>query len=314
MKTLTLVCIIAISAIATAQTENPNTTTTTSVAPVSGTSTTTTTTVPTKKTFGGFVISDTTADQSGTNGAAGTNVVQSVTTVGGSYQLTDSTKLAISQSFETASNGMYQHQLNDKLNDNNFRPMHVEPAINTVLTNFLGTDRTKIDFRARLNNTNALWNSYGGATGIERHYQVSANSMVNFTPRISGTMYNEMRVFQYTDNSASRSRVSLLPGIGYSISDSLSFYQIAGYILNTKDGESLTNIRERLYLETGLNYAPAVLGGLNINLIAFQDKMISSQVDGEKVSSLNLFSANNNNDGTASNDAVVYEAILSYNF
>lgn len=352
MKMLTLVCIIAVSAVASAQTATTTTTTTANTAkakkaakkaklqaadtainttetsatssktasevsaavPVAGTSTATTTPAPATKSFGGFVISDTTADQTGMNGATGSNAMQSVTTVGGSYQLTDSTKVSIGQAFETASNGMYQHQLNNKLDDNNFRPMYVEPAINTVFTNFLGTDRTKVDFRARLNNINALWNEFGGAAGIERHYQLSSNSMKALSPQFALTMYNEARVYQYTDNSDAQTRISLLPGAGFALNDQLSFYQIAGYIINTKDGASLTNKRERLYLETGLNYAPAAVAGLNINLLAFQDKMIASQVNGEKVSSLDLYSSNNNNDGTAANDSVVYEAIINYNF
>ncbi|MBC7457175.1 MAG: hypothetical protein H7235_02775 [Bdellovibrionaceae bacterium] len=351
MKMLTLVCIIAISAVATAQTATPTTTATTTAkakkaakkaklqaadtainttetsatsaktasevsasVPVVGTSTTVTTPAPATKTFAGFVISDTSADQSGMGGASGSNNIQSVTNVGGSYQLTNLTKVSIAQAFETASNGMYHHQLNNKLDNNNFRPMYVEPAINTLLTNFLGTDRTKVDFRARLNNTNALWNEFGGAAGVERHYQISSNSMKALTPQFALTMYNEARVYQYTDNSAVGTRISLLPGAGYAINDQLSFYQIAGFIMNTKDGESLTNKRERVYLETGLNYAPAALSGLNINLLAFQDKMVASQVATEKVSSLDLYSANNNKDGTSSNDAVAYEAIINYNF
>ncbi len=369
MKMLTLVCIIAVSAVATAQTATTKTTTTANTAkakkaakkaklqaadtainttetsatssktasevsaavPVAGTSTATTTPAPTTKSFAGFVISDTTADQSGIGGAAGTNNIQSVTTVGGSYQLTPSTKVSIGQAFETASKGFYTNpvegsampqamkeavtaQFNDELNKDNFRPMYVEPAINTVFTNFLGTDRTKVDFRARLNNYNALWNKVGGAGGIDRHYQLSSNSMKALSPQLALTMYNEARVYQYTDNSDAQTRISLLPGAGFAINDQLSFYQIAGYIINTKDGASLTNKRERLYLETGLNYAPVAVSGLNINLLAFQDKMIASQVNGEKVSSLDLYSSNNNNDGTASNDSVVYEAIINYNF
>jgi hypothetical protein len=370
MKMFTLVCIIAASAIATAQTATNTATTTitnstktkkaakkaklqsadtaintteasatssktateiSAAVPVAGTSTATTVPAPATKSFGGFVISDTTADQSGVGGAAGSNNMQSVTTVGGSYQLTDSTKVSIAQAFETASKGFYTNpvegsampqamkevvtaQFNDDLNQNNFRPMFVEPAINTVFTNFLGTDRTKIDFRARLNNTNALWNKVGGAAGTDRHYQLSANSMKALTPQLALTMYNEARVFQYTDNSEARARFSLLPGAGYAINDQLSFYQIAGYIMNTKDGASLTNNRERMYLETGLNYAPAAVTGLNINLLVFQDKMVATQVNGEKVNGFDLYSANNNKDGTSSNDAVVYEAIVNYNF
>ena len=364
----TLVCVIATSVIATAQTATNTTTTKSAIkaqkaakkaklqaadtainktetsatssktssevsasVPVAGTSTTVTTPAPATKSFGGFVISDTTADQTGVGGASGANNVQSVTTVGGNYQLTNSTKLSIGQAFETASKGFYINpvegsampqamkeaitaQFNDDLNKNNFRPMYVEPAINTVFTHFLGTDRTKLDFRARLNNVNALWNKVGGASGINRHYQLSTNSMKALTPQFALTMYNEARVYQYTDNSDAQARISLLPGAGYAINDQLSFYQIAGYILNTKDGASVTKKRERLYLETGLNYAPVAISGLNINLLAFQDKMVSSQVSGEKVNDFDLFSANNNNDGTSSNDAVVYEAIINYNF
>lgn len=368
MKMLTLVCVIAISAVATAQTATNTTTTTTTVktkkaakkaklqaadtainttetsatssktasevsaaVPVSGTSTAVTTPAPTTKTFAGFIISDTSADQSGVGGAAGGNNVQSVTTIGGSYQLTDSTKLSIGQAFETASKGFYTNpvqesalataekeaataQFSDELDKNNFRPMYVEPGVNTVFTNFLGTDRTKIDLRARLNNTNSLWNKLGGASTIDRHYQLSANSMKALTPQVALTMYNEARFYQPRDNSAASSRISLLPGVGYAFNDSFSLYQIAGYIVNTQDGEQLRNSRERLYLETGLNYAPAALTGLNINLLAYQDKMVVSQGAGNKVSSLDLFSANNNDDGTSSGDAVVYEAIINYNF
>ncbi len=343
----TLVCIIATSAIATAQTANTTTTTTTNtsvakakkkkktkapieiktvdtpvekttsvttpteVAPAVGSSTAAVPAAAPVKDFTGYILSDTSADQSNTHG---TENIDSITMIGGSYQLAAGTKLGISQAFETVSHAAFGNKQNEAIDQNNFRPLYVEPGINTTLTNFLGSDTTKFDFKTRFYNDNALSYKVGGGAAINRHYNISTNSNIAFNPHFSGSLYNEARIYEMRDQSAAATRISFLPSLGYAINDSISFYQIVGYMINTRDGETLTNKRERMYLETGLNYSPAAIKGLGINLLTYQDKMIVSKLDTEKVSGFSLYDVNNNNDGTSSNDSMVYEAIVNYSF
>ena len=278
------------------------------VVPATGTSTTAAPAAAPQNDFGGSITSDTTADQSA---AQGTESIQSVTTIAGRYQISETSKAGLSQSFETGNDTAIGKQYSDELNKNNFRAMFFEASINKTLLNFAGTERTTFDFRTRFYNRESFSIL---ALGLDRHYNISSFSNIAFTPKFSGTLYNEFRIFQLRDGSAMPSRFSVLPSANYAINDALSFYQIAGFIMNTRDGAAFSNQRERMYIETGVNYAPAALAGFNINLLVYQDKMIASQAADEKVSSLSIYDATNNNDTTKARDIVAYEAILNYSF
>ncbi|MBC7753910.1 MAG: hypothetical protein H7Z71_06710 [Moraxellaceae bacterium] len=347
MKMLTLVCLIAASAVATAATTTATTTATTNkintakmnkaiqkkaakkaaseiqttavpveqttsvttpneVLPPTGTSTTAAPAAAPKNDFGGSITSDTTADQSTYKG---TEAVQSATVIGGKYQISEATKTGLSVAFESATNKHYKELRNEELAKNNFRSMFLEPYINTTLTNFVGTDRTAFGFNLRFVDRN----SFAGG-GADHRYTLSSNSTIAINPKFSATLYNEFRAVQFIDGRAMGTKISVIPGVGYAINDAISFYQLAGYVMNTQDGEAFRNQRERVYLETGVNYSPAALSGFNINLLVSQDKMIASQAADEKVSSLSIYDSNNNKDTTSSNDYVAYEAILNYSF
>ena len=349
MKMLTLVCLIAASAVATAATTTETTTAPTNkintakmnkaiqkkaakkaaseiqttatpveqttsittpnaVVPPTGTSTTAAPAAAPKNDFGGSITSDTTADQSVNKG---TENVNSVTTLGARYQISQTSKVGLTQSFESATDKALNNEVNDQLDKNNFRAMFLEGSINKTLPNFAGTDRTTVDFRTRFYNRESF---SANGSNVNRHYSISSSSDVAITPKFTATLYNEFRTYQMRDESAMPSRFAVLPGLGYAVNDSLSFYQIAGFMMKTRDGAAFSNQRERMYIETGVNYSPAALAGFNINLLVSQDKMIASQAADEKVSSLSIYDATNNNNGTKAKDVVAYEAILNYSF
>jgi hypothetical protein len=282
---------------ATAQTENTTT--------AAGTSTSVATPTAPTKNWNAFVTSDTSIDQTNTK------AIESVTSLGGSYSF-GATKLTLTQAFETATNQAYSFA-KDQLEENNFRPMFLEPSASHVVKKFLGTDQTKFSVKARFyNNDNAVFNSMVLSKSIRNHYNLAADSELMIAPQVGVNLHTEARIYEYSDIIPVGTRLSLLPGAFYAFSDTFSVYQVAGYIMNTKDGETLRQRKERAYLETGLNYSPKALSGLNLNLLVYQDKLMSSK-EGDKVTAFNLYSSADSN-GWLGDDAVVYEAVVNYTY
>ena len=305
---LTLVCIIAVSAVATAQTATNATTTTATVtesSPAAGTSTVVPAATGSAKNWNLFLISDTSVDQTDVD------AVQSTTSVGGSYLL-GSTKLGISQAFDSASKEAYFFATSE-LEQNNFRPMYVEPIASQTVKNFLGSDQTTFTGKVRFYNDNSILYSAVLKKSIDRHYNLSASSAFMLTPSLAFTMHNEARIYQFKDDVPATIRFSAIPGVSYSFADNFSVYQLAGLMVNTKDGEAFRRSLERAYIETGLEYSPKAINGLSVNLLVFQDKMVSSS-DGNNISNFSLYSANDSNGFILGSDIVVYEAIVKYTY
>ncbi len=344
MKMLTLVCIIAVSAVATAQTatntattnsniktvvsktkkvkkikpqasvttvdkitsETPVNSTSAMTAQATGTSTMQTTTQASVKNWNLSITSDTSIDQ--------TNIdaVQSTTTIGGTYDI-GATTLGLAQAFDSATKEAYFFA-QPELEENNFRPMFVEPTIRHVVKGFLGSEQTSFSGKVRFYNDNSILNSVVLNKSMDKHYQIAATSAYMLTPQLAFTMHNEARILQFVDTKATAStRLSFIPGLAYNFVDNFSVYQLAGLVVRTKDGEQLRRQSENAYIETGIEYSPKAINGLSVNLLVFQDKLVSSS-QGAQVTNLSLYSANDANGFIYGNDVVSYEAIIKYTY
>lgn len=301
MKMLTLVCIIAVSAVATAQTPVNS-----AASDAAQTSTTTTSIETASKNWNLSITSDTSIDQTNTES------IQSTTSIGAGYTMGD-TKFGVSQAFDSASNQAYFFA-KPELEQNNFRPMYFEPSASKTVKGFLGSAQTSFSGKVRFYNDNSILNSVVLNKSMDKHYQIAATSAYMLTPQLAFTMHNEARILQFVDTKATAStRLSFIPGLAYNFADNFSVYQLTGLVVRTKDGEQLRRNSENAYLETGIEYSPKAINGLSVNLLVFQNKLVSSS-QGAQVTNFSLYSANDANGFILGNDVVSYEAIIKYTY
>ncbi len=244
--------------------------------------------------------------------------IQTLSTVGGSYKVTDKLSVKVKQTFETLTAGPDLNtdtQKRDRIDSNNFRAAYSDMNISYKLPGILGSNELPISLNYKDMNGDAVYVTPGlGAYGTA-HALVEANLSIPYTlsPKWEVSIDTQIRhVVRREGASQNTHRVLAIPSVSYSVNDFVSIYQAAGAIFSFDRNERLRNTYQRAYLATGVSVVPTK--GLTLDLNVSQDKAVSVTSDKpEAVTGFNLYSPTLANGGTSATfDAVAYEGSITY--
>lgn len=167
------------------------------------------------------------------------------------------------------------------------------PAVK--LTRF--ADSTAIDFSA----SKFAW-----------QVQLDNNLSWTLTPLLSFDFYTQARAYIRGEDAGARGqstahRLLQSSSLTANVTDSFGIYQAVTTVHGFEDGWAMRESRQRLALETGLNYSPAALKGLALNLNVNTDMTYSARLSGFQRHEGGLWEDGDNNQ-------VVYEAVVSYTY
>jgi hypothetical protein len=242
--------------------------------------------------------------------------IQTLTSIAGSYKVTDKLKLKVKQTFEslTAGPDLNSREADrQKIDDNNFRATFADFSVSSSLGGILGSNDLPVSLNYKYISGDAIYSTTGGYSSA--HGMVEANLSIPYTlsPKWELSIDTQIRhvVNKTTENSH---RILAIPTLSYAINDMVSIYQAAGPIYSFDRNERFRNTYQRAYLATGVSIVP--VKGLTLDLNVSQDKAVSVTSDKpQSVTAFNLYSPTIADGGVdATFDAVAYEGSLTYAF
>ncbi|MBC7467375.1 MAG: hypothetical protein H7256_15400 [Bdellovibrio sp.] len=296
-------------------TENKDKEAVQAAATAAGTTTAAVSDVSSTKKWGGAIKMYSTDDMSDMKN------IQTLTSVGASYKVSDKLTLKAAQTFETLTVGdglSDSAKKREMVDQSNFRPSHLDLTAATKLPGFWGSNEVAASFNYRAMGADAVYTTIGSYKSVYSMFEANASIPYSIAPKVDLSIETQWR-HNIAKKGPNTNRVLAIPYLSYAFNDVFSVYQAAGGILSMRDNTDFRRNYTRGYLETGVSITP--VKNFNISLDISQDKVIQSSNDGVDVTNWtpysNQLSANGATEADRAErtiDAVAYEMYISYSF
>ncbi len=248
--------------------------------------------------------------------ATETEDYQFLTTIGGSYNISNSSKAFAYGTFASYKLGRAlenNQEAKDRTDKGNFRPAFGDIGFSAALPTMLGSDMSSLTLKYRNTDGDAIISTLTDYAGIHGFFQANYVMPYTMTTNFNIAVDTAIRHSMMKDE-ANRNRLSMIPTFTYAFNDTVKIYQQAGYMLRMVDNNQFRRQHESAYIQTGIGIAP--IKNLDIDLNVNQEKAFysNSNVTNSEVTNFSLYKSGTASAGKDTWDFTIYEANVSYGF
>lgn len=247
--------------------------------------------------------------------------IQTLSTAGLSYKVSEKVTLKVAETFETLTVGdgvSDSQEKRDMVNSSNFRPSYTDITASVKTAGILGSNDMTSSLNYKMMGGDSVYTTIGGYAKAKSFVEANLSMPYSLSPKVDVSVDSQWRHVINRD-AANSNRFLVVPSISYAFSDVFSVYQAGGVILSMRDNTDFRRNYTRAYIETGVSITP--MKNFSIGLDICQDKALQSSNDGVDVTNWTPYSSNISNNGAteadrqgATLDAVAYEGTISYTF